>query len=257
MIRAAAVPVLLALALVDPASAATAHKAVAKTADPAARAWLAVVAVTPEGGFRLGNPAAPVKLIEYGSLTCPHCKAFEDDGGAQLRSEYIAKGLVSYEYRSFVLNSADYAAAVLARCDGAAMFFNRLGYFYKTQVEWTTPFYELGRDRILELATLPPPRAIAETARAIGLDKRLRGEGWDAAHIDRCLADQTAIDRLAVIRAAAQDANVTGTPGFFINGKLQTAEFMGEQRQIVLWSDVEPRLAQALRGRPAGGKVGR
>ena len=219
--------------------------------------WLSVVAATPEGGFRMGNPAAPVKLVEYGSLTCSHCKAFEDDGGAQLRAEYIAKGSVSYEYRSYVLNSADYAAAVLARCDGPAAFFTHARRFYATQPEWTKPYYDLGQDRILELATLPPPRAIAETVRAIGLDKRLRAEGWDQPHIDRCLSDRAAIDRLAVIRAAAQDQNIEGTPAFLINGKPQTADFMGQQRQIILWSDVEPRLAQALRGSGARGKVGR
>ncbi len=72
MIRAGAIPALVARGLVAPVAAAGPP---AKA--QAAHDWSRTVAMTPEGGFRMGNPAAKVKLIEYGSLACPHCRHFE------------------------------------------------------------------------------------------------------------------------------------------------------------------------------------
>ena len=51
-------------------------------------------AKTPEGGFLMGNPNAKVKLVEFGSLTCPHCAEFEEQGGKPLVDNYVKKGLV-------------------------------------------------------------------------------------------------------------------------------------------------------------------
>ena len=60
--------------------AATSAEAVAPVAPPAGQQWFDVVATTPEGGWLVGNPDAPIKLIEYGSLTCPACAAFSQGG---------------------------------------------------------------------------------------------------------------------------------------------------------------------------------
>ena len=56
--------------------------------------------MTPEGGFRMGNPAAPIKLVEYGSLACPHCRHFEETGYKPLLQTYVRTGRVSYEFRN-------------------------------------------------------------------------------------------------------------------------------------------------------------
>ena len=73
---------------VTAAAAALAPQAVAaparKAAAPAAVDWSNRVAATPEGGFMMGNPAAKVKVVEYGSLTCPHCAAFSNSAKAGL-----------------------------------------------------------------------------------------------------------------------------------------------------------------------------
>src|SRR5687767_11435749 len=63
--------------------------------------WSTMVTKTPEGGFVMGNPNAKVKLVEYGSLTCDHCAAFEEQGGKALVDDYVKKGLVSWEFRNF------------------------------------------------------------------------------------------------------------------------------------------------------------
>ncbi len=74
------------------------------------------MARTPEGGFRMGNPAASVKLIEYFSTTCPHCAHFAAEGTPVLVRNYVRTGRVSLEYRNYVLNGLDVAASFISRC---------------------------------------------------------------------------------------------------------------------------------------------
>ena len=64
--------------------------------------WSTIVSRSPEGGFVMGNPNAKVKLVEFGSLTCPHCAEFEHQGGQALVDNYVKKGLVSWEFRNYV-----------------------------------------------------------------------------------------------------------------------------------------------------------
>ena len=73
---------------------------------PAPRDWSRTVAATPEGGFRMGNPNAKVKLVEYGSLACPHCRHFEETGYKPLVQQYVRTGRVSYEFRNFASQRA-------------------------------------------------------------------------------------------------------------------------------------------------------
>src|SRR3546814_9181159 len=61
----------------------------------AAKDWTKTVARTPEGGFRVGNPDAPVKLVEYGSLTCDHCAHFAEEATPKLLGQYVRSGRVS------------------------------------------------------------------------------------------------------------------------------------------------------------------
>ena len=74
--------------------------------------------MTPEGGFRMGNPAAPIKLIEYGSLACPHCRHFAETGYKPLLQNYVRTGRVSYEFRNLLISGPDISVSLLARCFG-------------------------------------------------------------------------------------------------------------------------------------------
>ena len=98
--------------------------------------WSTIVSQTPEGGFLMGNPNAKVKLVEYGSLTCPHCAEFEEKGGKALVDNYVKKGLVSFEFRNFVRDPYDITAALIARCGGPASFFGLTRAFYADQKDW-------------------------------------------------------------------------------------------------------------------------
>ena len=71
----------------------------------------------------MGNPNARVKLVEYGSLACPHCRHFEETGYKPLVQGYVRTGRVSYEFRSFLLNAPDISVSLLAHCAGPAKFF--------------------------------------------------------------------------------------------------------------------------------------
>ena len=107
---------------------------VAKASPPAGKQWVDVVAKTPEGGFRQGNPDAPIKLVEYGSRTCPTCGRFAAEGVEPLRAQFISTGQVSYEFRDFPLHGApDFALALLNQCVGADAFFPMLDRMFANQ----------------------------------------------------------------------------------------------------------------------------
>ena len=110
---------------------------VAAAAKPAPRPdWTRTFAATPEGGFRMGNPKAKVAIVEYASLTCPHCRHFAEDAVKPLIQQYVRTGKASYEYRSYVLNGIDLAATMVARCGGPSRFFPIAEELYARQPSW-------------------------------------------------------------------------------------------------------------------------
>lgn len=220
-----------------PAADASSGPAVAA---PAGQKWVDVVAATPEGGFRMGNPDAKVKLVEFASLTCPHCREFHEAAAATIKSKYVASGNVSYEYRNFVLNGPDYAATVLARCQGAAAFFGLLDNFYTDQAGWTEPFGRIPKADQDALSKLPEDQAIARMAELGGLADYMKLRGIPRAKYDQCLADPVQLKAVNDLRnQAVNEYKLTGTPTFIINGAVQEA--------VYTWADLEPRLQTALR----------
>lgn len=224
--------------------AAVAGPALARpaAANPAAAKsdWLANIVATPEGGFRIGNPAARVKLIEYGSLTCSHCAHFHADSNAALRANLIATGKVSFEFRNFVLNGPDFAAALLARCQGPKAFFPMVDSFFTKQSAWTEPFARQTDVDAARLAALPPEKRIPAMAEIGKLDSFVAPLGISRARFDACLIDKTANDQLLMMRKDAVETwKLTGTPGFIINGRTQEG--------VMTWEALEPLLQAALR----------
>ena len=246
----AAVSMAIGIAACDNATDAKTGPAAKATtmaaATPAAAApggktdWVATVAATPEGGFRMGNPAAPVKLIEYASLTCPHCREFHEAAIAKIKSQYVASGKVSYEYRSFLLNGPDLAAALLARCQGPAAFFNLENAFYATQAQWTEPFTKFGAADNAELQKAAPDKVALLIATKGGLDGFMRTRGMPRAKFEQCLTDKAAFDKLNDMRnVAISKYGLTGTPTFVINEVTQ--------KDVFTWALLEPKLQEALK----------
>lgn len=206
-------------------------------AAPAARAardWTQVAVRTPEGGFRIGNPNASVKLVEYLSLTCPHCAAFAHDGSARLLQQYVRPGRVSVEYRNYVLNGYDLAAAMLSRCAAPRAYFAMTHELLGTQPRWMGRIQALTDAQRGELRGLPPLQAMPRIVALLGLDAVAARHGIGPAAQRACLADQAALDRIGTIRQAGDGLGVNGTPTFFVNGRVAQANS---------WAGIEPLLS--------------
>ena len=219
----------------------TASSSTAAVAPPAGKTWVDVLERTPEGGYRIGNPNAQVKLLEYGSVWCPHCKEFHEKSMAALKANYIAKGNVSYERRDFVLNGPDMLATLLVRCDPApAVYWRRLETFYSRQVDWEMNFVNLKEDQTKPLQTLPQDQQMPAYAKLAKLDDFVRPQGISEARFNQCITDKAEINRLtASNNKAGTDFNLTGTPLFIING-------VSLGPTIATWEQLEPKIKAAL-----------
>lgn len=211
MTKAALALLLASLAAAGPAAAQPRRAA-------AAVDWSRTVVATPEGGFRMGNPNARVKLVEYGSLTCGHCAAFARQGNAQLVGTYVRSGKVSFEYRNFILNGLDVAASLVARCGGPSRFFPVAEKLYATQPQWMGRLSALTAAQKAQLNALPETQRLGRLAETVGLTGLAAQHGIAPVQSKRCLADRAALDRLGKMAEAAGAQGVRGTPTFFLNG---------------------------------------
>lgn len=207
-----------ALFLLLGAAASAAPAAPAARPAPARVDWSRTVVATPEGGFRMGNPAAKVKLVEYGSLTCGHCANFAKAGMASLVGTYVRSGKVSYEYRNFILNGLDVAASLVARCGGPGRFFPVADRLYATQGQWMGRITDLTEAQKAQMKALPENQRLGRVAELAGLVQIGAQNGIAPASAKRCLSDPAALGRLGKIAEAANAQGVEGTPTFFING---------------------------------------
>ena len=107
----------------------------ATAASAAPRDWTQVVNRTPAGTYVLGNPAAPVKLTEYVSLTCPHCAAFLAQSAPTLRAIWVRDGSVRIEVHNEIRDGLDLAAVLVARCAGTH-YYAVADAMYASQPEW-------------------------------------------------------------------------------------------------------------------------
>lgn len=208
-------------------------------AGPAPRAnWNATIAVTPEGGYRLGNPNAPVKVIEHSSYTCPHCAQFEIEGSDRMRLGFIAGGKVSFEVRHYVRDPVDLTVALLATCGPPSKFFLNHTAFLRSQSRWIQPLTtmsEAQKKRWFTGDDVTRRRAIASD---FHLYEIAATRGIDRLAADRCIADQAKARQFAEITAEGDRIGVTGTPSFQINGQLLVATYE--------WSLLEPQISAAL-----------
>ena len=212
--------------------------AAAPVAPPEGGDWTQAVAETPEGGFRMGNPNAPVKLVEYASLTCPHCAEFSEAATETLKNDYVKNGQVSWEFRHFMLFPTDPGMSLLSRCQGAGPFFHLMDQLYAEQRNWVQKVQALSDAQYQQIQTLPPQQAARALVKSAGLDEFFRQRGVPQAKIDACLNDPQALQRLAELQNLGAKEGVTGTPTFFINGeKVESA---------ANWAALKPALDKAL-----------
>jgi protein-disulfide isomerase len=209
-------------------------------APPTKPNWAATVVTTPEGGIRIGNPAAKVKIVEFASFTCPHCKDFHEIGVPALKARYIANGSVSIEMRSFMRNGPDFSASLLVACQPGAKGLAMADALFAEQGKWTQGFGAISAADGDAIARLPLDQQPLGMAKASGLDKWAVAKGLPLARAQACLADKNAQNRLVAIYKDALDTwKLEGTPTFVINGKTVTG--------VYDWANLEPKVQAALR----------
>ena len=212
----------------------------ALAAPPSKPNWANTVATTPEGGIRIGNPAAKVKIVEFASFTCPHCKDFHEIGVPALKARYIANGTVSIEMRSFMRNGPDFSASLLVACQPGAKGLAMADALFAEQGKWTQGFGAISAADGDAIGKLPLDQQPLGMAKASGLDRWAVAKGLPAPRVQACLADKTAQNRLvAIYKDAIETWKLEGTPTFVLNGKTVTGVFD--------WANLEPKLQAALR----------
>jgi len=200
--------------------------------------WSEMVSETPEGGFVMGNPNAPVKLVEYGSMTCPHCAEFQADAEKELIDKYVKSGQVSFEFRNFVRDPFDITATLIARCGGPSSFFGLTRGLFTEQKDWIGKIQAAPADQQQALASLPPQQQFGAIANLAGLPQWAAMRGVPTAKSAACLADDAATTKLVQMQTdAISQYNVAGTPSFLINGSLVDGS---------VWELLEPKLRAAI-----------
>jgi protein-disulfide isomerase len=171
----------------------------------------------PDGDVALGSDKAPVTIIEYASMTCPHCAHFSTTTLPELQKRYIDTGKVRFIFREFPLDSLAAAGFMLARCAGKDKFMPVIETLFAKQPEWMVQ------------KPLDPLRSIAKQF------------GFTEQTFNECLANQKVLDGIQDVRdRAATKLGVNSTPTFFINGK----KFTGDQSIDTMAKEIEPYLKE-------------
>jgi protein-disulfide isomerase len=234
---------LAALALIA-CTALTAAPVEAKKAATAVD-WTKTVLQTPAGGFRMGNPKAKVTLVEYGSMTCPHCREFEETGTPKLVAQYVKTGKVSFEFRNYIRDPFDMAAALVARCDGSKRFFPLTRALYEEQPTWVQKIRSTPKDQLDQLQALEAPQLVVQAGKFAGFDEWAEKRGIPRAKSAQCLADTAAMEKLSNLTDSVSTdlPNFPGVPTFVLNGKM--VEF-GNVTAEQVWPTLESKLRAAL-----------
>ncbi|MDV3258340.1 MAG: DsbA family protein [Sphingomonas sp.] len=203
--------------------------------------WSTIVTQTPEGGFLMGNPDAKVKLVEFGSMTCPHCAAFDEEGGKPLIENYVKKGLVSWEFRNYVRDPFDMTASLLARCAGEAGFFGLTRNLFADQKDWIGKAQQADQATLQGLQNQPPAKQFSAIADLAGLKQYVSMRGVPRAKAEQCLANQAEVDQLVQMTSDAVAVVLLPDSGSrVINGSLV--------EQVAGWDLLEPKIKEALGG---------
>ena len=204
-----------------------------------ARDWTTNSVVKADGSYVIGNPAAKTRLVEYLSYTCSHCAEFSTHGAAALKRDYIAKGRTTIEVRHAIRDTMDYAAALLARCDGPAKFLGHSDAIFAEQGDWQTQgiFFEATNAKRLEAMNIT--QRLTAVAHGSGLDALVRKRGMTEQRIGQCLANPAQQKLMEDQASEAWDKRkISGTPSFYLNGALV--------KDTATWAALKPRLDAAL-----------
>ncbi len=153
----------------------------------------------------IGDPNAPVTIIEYASLGCPHCRSFHADTLPQIKKNYIDTGKAKLVYRDFPLGQRALAASMIARCAGPVRYFAMLEILFRDQPQWTQ----------------------AQDAFA-SLQASAKKGGMSGAQVDQCLRFEPLLLGIRQQAQHAQDTyGIRSTPSFLVETKGETQKIEG------------------------------
>ena len=165
----------------------------------------------PLGDEVMGSDNAPVTIIEYASMTCPHCANFAINTFPQIKEKYIDTGKVRYILREFPFDPVAAGAFMLARCAGNDKFFAVVDLLFRTQRTW---------------AVEKPLGPLLATVKQVGFTED---------SFKQCLSNQKVLDGIEWVRNRASDKfKVDSTPTFFINGQVQKGAASFEEMEKLI-----------------------
>ena len=210
---------------------------VENVAAPAGTSWSETVATTDRGGYLVGNPDAPIKLVEYGSLTCPGCAGFSQQASEPLMNEYVDSGRVSFEFRSFLIHGPlDLVLTRLIGCgpkESAVPLADQI-WANLPAIQQRAYADQASLERAL---LLPEDKRFVAFAEVAGVYDFFAARGISRDQAATCLADFGEMKRLADFsQSYANDDKIAGTPTFLLNGTQLTE---------TSWESVEAALQRA------------
>ncbi|OLP58790.1 disulfide bond formation protein DsbA [Xaviernesmea oryzae] len=164
----------------------------------------------------VGKADAPVTIVEYMSMTCPHCAHFHNTTFDAVKQKYVETGKVRFILREFPFDPRAAAAFMLARCAPEGQYFPMVSMLFRQQTQWAAA--ENGREALLQMSKLA---------------------GFTQESFEKCLTDQKLLDDVnAVMQKGAKEFGVNATPTFFINGK----RYSGDMSLETISALVDPLL---------------
>ena len=157
----------------------------------------------------LGPADAAVTVVEYASMTCPHCAAFTENTFPKIKAAYIDTNKIRFIFREFPLDIKAAAGSMLSRCiakDDSGKYFAAIDMLFRQQNDWVV-------------------KNTTETLLRIG-----KQAGLSQQNIEDCLKDQALLDKIAADQKYASEIlKVNSTPTFFINGEMLKGETSFEE----------------------------
>ncbi|MES5097345.1 DsbA family protein [Agrobacterium sp. BA1120] len=160
----------------------------------------------------LGDANAPVKIVEYMSMTCPHCAHFHNTTFEEIKKKYIDTGKVYFIIREFPFDPRAAAAFMLARCAPEQQYYPFVSMLFKQQQTWATA--QDARAALLQMSKLA---------------------GFSQETFEACLTNQKLLDDVnATMQRGATEFGVNSTPTFIINGKRYAGDMSVESMSALV-----------------------
>ncbi len=174
-----------------------------------------------EGDHAIGSPDAPITVVEYASVTCGHCATWHETVWPQMQKDYVDTGKVRFIYREFPTPPVNLAMRgfLIANCADESKFFANIALQYERQ------------------QAIFKSKNVAAEYEALA-----KASGLNAEEYEACVSNEDEFNRLTKVIEGGQDAGVTATPSFFINGELKSVYKIEDfDKEFAAYVDVPKR----------------